>query len=127
MQNKHNGIPCKNCGHLYWHWDHCCDDFNPDEKKISIKKKIDFIKEKCGGDSLSHVLDCFRKKNSYFQLSGGNDYWAKGCVEITVNKHGESYEDLLWELLIDTKEAKLQDQSDESLNSLATILGYENE
>ena len=29
MSDKYVGQPCKNCGHLYWPWDPCCNNFKP--------------------------------------------------------------------------------------------------
>ena len=86
--------------------------------------KLDFIIKAVGGDSLSYVLKA---------LDGGVN--ARLCFHKPINSHEAhlcfgygSYGDYLsWQLLIDTKEAKLQDQSDETINSLATILGYEND
>jgi hypothetical protein len=64
--------------------------------------KIDFIIEKCGGDSIQKIMAFCNCPLAISEFAKYID-WEGG------------------------KEAKLQDQSDECINSLAIILGYEND
>lgn len=95
------------------------------------QNRIDFIIEKCGGNSLAHVLDYFRLKTEYFQLCAERSLnFYNGMVEISVDNGNfensePSYIEFSWQLLNDNKEAKLQDQTPETIEAIHKLISGE--
>ena len=94
-----------------------------------MQNKINFIIEKCGGDSLSHVLAELEKNINSYKITYGLEISKGYGIQI----FQRTYSDFdgtacklicSWRLLTDAKEAKLQNQSNETINLIATILGY---
>ena len=83
-----------------------------------MQSKIRFIIEKCGGDSLSHIIAATPQENYEFDTLGGGN-----IIAITRWDEDKGEASVFWKLLIDTKEAKLEDQPSETIDALFEILG----
>ncbi len=83
------------------------------KNKPDLKELQDFIREKCGGDSLAHILKGLSNLRNAICIYDG---W--------LNIKIDAFKDLHWFLIVEGKEAKLQDQTSETQLVIAQLLGW---
>lgn len=86
-----------------------------------MQNKINFIIEKCGGNSLAHVLKaiCFEDRSGIEIHFTDGAFWKQRRFSEVWDNIGS------WQLLKDNQEAKLQDQTPETIDALYQLLSGE--
>lgn len=88
-----------------------------------MKDKLNKITERCGGNSLAHVLKKLRP------LGLEADEAPENMIEINhccwVNEIWQDVYPFYWQLLKDNQEAKLQDQSEETISAIHKLISGE--